>query len=90
MLPYLASKMSKGGAMIASSPSKSDLEVKSEDNQGDSSKDLEIMAEDILRAIEAKSPIELARAFKMFMDVCESMPDEDDELEPKMACGGMM
>lgn len=90
MLPFLHSKIKGNGAMIASAPGKADLEMKSEDNPNSEMQELEFMAEDILRAIESKSPIELAKALKQLFEVLESMPHSEESLDDPFMCSGGM
>ncbi len=75
MLPFLDSK--KIVSVIAARKGKSDMEVKPEVEAvgGEIDPGLKSAAEDIMRAIESKSVIDLASAIKAAFEVCDSYED---------------
>lgn len=56
-----------------------DIEINSEVEAPDSNLNpaLKAAAEDVLRAIDTKSPIDLAKALKAAFDICDSEPHEE-------------
>lgn len=81
-LPFLDRK--KMSSVIASRRGKSpDIEVNPEVEAPGSEMDpgLKSAAEDILRAIESKSVIDLAKAIQSAFEICGSMPQEESDYE---------
>lgn len=80
MLPFLDSK--KIVSVISARRGKSpDIEVNSEMEAPGQEIDpsLKSAAEDVLRAIDTKSVIDLAKALKSAFDVCDAEPQEEGE-----------
>lgn len=80
MLPFLAPK--KMVSVIVSQRGKNDLhDVNSEVEAPGSDMDpgLQEAAEDMLRAIDTRSPMDLAKALKAAFEICDSYEDEEGE-----------
>lgn len=80
MLPWLEKK--KSVTVYKSTKGKSpDMEMNSEVEAPDSEMDegLKEAAEDILRAINSKSAMDLAKAIKSAFEICDSYPHEEGE-----------
>lgn len=80
MLPFLDKKKAVS-VLLARRGKSPDIEVANETEVGDSDIDpgLKEAAEDILRAIQTKSVIDLAKALKAAFTVADSMPHEEGE-----------
>lgn len=78
MLPFLEPKKLSG--IIIARRGKPDLEVKSETSQ-DANPESVKAAEGILRAIESKSVLDLAKSLHEYMTICLEMDHEGEEYE---------
>lgn len=79
MLPFLEPK--KMSSVIIAKRGKTDLHQADESLAPESEMDpgLHEAAQDILRAIDAKSSIDLAKAIKAAFEICDSYPHEEGE-----------
>lgn len=78
MLPFLEPK--KMSSVIIARRGKSDIESSPEVDMSEDKLDpgLKEAAEDMMRAFESKSVLDLAKAFKAAHEICESYPHEDE------------
>jgi hypothetical protein len=77
MLPFLEPK--KITSVIIARHGKPDLETHSEEESPDSDLDpgMKMAAEDVMRAFESKSVIDLAKALHSAFQIFDSMPHEE-------------
>lgn len=82
MLPFLEPK--KTVSIIIARRGKPDLESQPEVEAGEDKihPDLKEAAEDVMRAIQSKSVIDLAKALQSAFQICDAMPHDEDESEP--------
>lgn len=83
MLPFLEPK--RVVSMLIQRKGKSDLEAHPESGGNSEDSSLEMVMQDLMRAMEKKSPKEMAQAFKAGMQICESYPHEEAEQESEEA-----
>lgn len=79
MLPFLEPK--KISSVIIARRGKPDLETSPEVDMGEDKVDpgLKEAAEDMMRAFESKSVIDLAKALKSAYEICDSYPEDHDQ-----------
>jgi hypothetical protein len=79
MLPFLDKK--KIVSVISAKRGKPDVEVNSEMEAPGSelSPGLKEAAEDLMRGLEAKSPIDIAKALKAAFEICDAYPHKEGE-----------
>ena len=78
MLPFLDKNRAAG--VIMERIGKRSLEAKSEQESGNGmNPDMKEAAEDVMRAMQEKSVIDLAYALHAFFMICESLPHEENE-----------
>ena len=84
MLP-MHERKKKVAAILQRRPGKLDVEVNSEimKPSGDENSELTEAMKDLISAMERKSPMDMAKAFKAAFEICESYPNEEygEELE---------
>ncbi len=85
MLPWM-DKKNVITSVISARKGKVPVEVKAEQEMGEGiDADLKVAAEDFLSAVQQKSVVDLAKAFKAAFQILESMPHEENEEMEEMS-----